>query len=380
MRSVIAAVVSAGSLMIAGIVFGATGGEVAGRFTVEAEGCAAVVQGNRAVARDEALEDAQVKALEQAVGIEVDAETIVQQQLLTSSALRTHVRGIVHSYEVLSEGIGADGLYRVKIRAVVSRNLLEAALARMLVQDRILVVIHETRGPDPASPATIETAVMSLLDDLGFEHVVDVDATKRDSTAALVHRVRAGDLTSARRLGLRFLADKILFGAVAIRDSEHPVENVWSARAHIEMKVVDVGNGELVAAVSTEDVTGFGNTREKAFADTATKAVGYIRDELLGKIVPSAERRIRVEVVDLPDYDEYERFASLLEAARWVRGVTRVRGYRRGRAEFEVVYGRDIDVLASFLAADPRFEILDSSRGRLRVSYVAGSGSEREGS
>ena len=59
-----------------------------------AEGVGAVVAGNQAKARDEALRDAMRKAIEQAVGTVISSETIVENFQLLSDRIYTQPRVI----------------------------------------------------------------------------------------------------------------------------------------------------------------------------------------------------------------------------------------------------------------------------------------------
>ncbi len=84
-----------------------------------------VVQGvgageDQAKARDEAIVNAQRKAVEQGVGLYLKSETIVVNLQLLQDTIYRNVVGYVHTYRILQEGYNArKDLYRVTIDAKV---------------------------------------------------------------------------------------------------------------------------------------------------------------------------------------------------------------------------------------------------------------------
>src|SRR5689334_6648075 len=86
-------------------------------------GQAAVVDNDKVRARDKALEDAQRKAVEQAVGAMISSETVTANYELVSDKILSKASGYVKNVKILSEGI-EDGVYNIKIECdVASGNL-----------------------------------------------------------------------------------------------------------------------------------------------------------------------------------------------------------------------------------------------------------------
>ncbi len=68
---------------------------------------------DKAKARDDAIFDAQRRAVEQGVGLYIKSEIAVENLQLLSDDIYTKAGGYVHTYKVLSEGYNAAGyLYR----------------------------------------------------------------------------------------------------------------------------------------------------------------------------------------------------------------------------------------------------------------------------
>lgn len=75
---------------------------------VQTEGEAAIVAGDIPSAKTEAVARAKWNAIEQTVGTEVKAGSIIQDFTLVDEIIKTQVGGVVKSYKVLSQDNRAD--------------------------------------------------------------------------------------------------------------------------------------------------------------------------------------------------------------------------------------------------------------------------------
>ncbi len=96
--------------------------------TVTAEGVAAIQGNARDIARDAALEDAQKRAVEQAIGILIDSQTQVENYQLISDKILSQTKGYIKRYNITSETVDS-GLLRVRINAEVALGQLTDDLA-----------------------------------------------------------------------------------------------------------------------------------------------------------------------------------------------------------------------------------------------------------
>lgn len=156
---------------------------------VEATGTAAIFSGNLANAKQQALQNAQRNAVEQGVGLVLDARTTSQNFRVIEDEILTASRGFVTKYDILSEGKTRDGRsYEVRIKATVSRELLEDRLSALRILHRKMgnkrvMVIYQSDNPNAlarnhgASTAAIQ-AVQNALNAAGFR-VFDPAATDR---------------------------------------------------------------------------------------------------------------------------------------------------------------------------------------------------------
>lgn len=222
--------------------------------SVSAEGIGVVLQGNVDIARDQALEDALRKAVEQAVGTLVESETLVRNAQLLSDQIYKRTTGYIRAYTILEERQEGQ-VIRVRVRATVDTGNLEQDLAtlgllyRRVKQPRIMVVIPEThiglRPPDPAG----ETEIIRQLIQKGIR-VVDQAQTRRIRESDQVRRALAGDREAARLIGLRHGAEVLIIGEAfsegAMRGG--PLGPMVSVRARLEARAIRTDTGEILAA------------------------------------------------------------------------------------------------------------------------------------
>jgi hypothetical protein len=105
--------------------------------TVTSEGVAAIQGNARDIARNAAIEDAQRRAVEQAIGSLIDSRTQVENYQLISDKILSQTKGYIKQYTVAGETTDS-GLLRVSINA-------EVALGR-LTDDLSGIGIRISRG------------------------------------------------------------------------------------------------------------------------------------------------------------------------------------------------------------------------------------------
>ena len=84
--------------------------------SVEAEGRGMIKNGDEPAARDRALEDAQRKAVESAVGTMISAETVMENYQIISDRILAKSSGYIKNYTIKSSGAD-NGIYKVVIKA-----------------------------------------------------------------------------------------------------------------------------------------------------------------------------------------------------------------------------------------------------------------------
>ena len=209
--------------------------------TVTAEGMASV-QGNPAIARDNAIQDALRKAVEQAVGTMVASETLVENFQVVRDNIYNKSQGYVKEYKIVKESPGKD-LHAVTISATVSTESLKndlGALGLLIARvgkPRTLFMIAEQnvgqeillywwgwwgRGGAAFAGQSVEMAVSEtvLKEEFlnrGF-NVIDISAVTGKFEISNAYRIADLTDTGAREIGRKMGAEIIIKGKALAKE------------------------------------------------------------------------------------------------------------------------------------------------------------------
>ncbi len=244
---------------------------------ISAEGVAAVLSGDKALARDRAIEDALRKAVEQAVGTMIEAETLVSNFQVLNDSIYSKSQGYIQSYAVVKEQVGED-VYRVTVEAIVSMDYLEedfqamASLLRRVHKPRLLVKIElEAPGWDKTSnqlnPA--ESAIIDNFDQKGF------DLVGKNAIGSALGQVDSpifGNDKAAATWGLQQGAEIIIIGRARVKKKHLPILGTMNSyQANISLSAIKTDTAEIMAsgseqaaAVHIDDASGSQQAVEKA--------------------------------------------------------------------------------------------------------------------
>jgi hypothetical protein len=221
---------------------------------IEAEGVAAIRQGNVGIARDQALEDALRKAVEQAVGTFIESEARVQNLRLLSDEIYARTQGYVQRYSIVREQ-PEGSWFRVTVQATVDMGSLEnklnamGLLYRRMKKPRVMVIISEASlGSRFGNPAG-ETEIIRQLLQNGIK-VVDQEQTQWIRQSDQVRKMLEGDIEAAKRMGRQYDAEVLIVGQaagdVAMQGKEFG--GLISARASIQARAIRADTGAILVA------------------------------------------------------------------------------------------------------------------------------------
>jgi hypothetical protein len=309
---------------------------------ITSEGLAAVAfEGGTATARDEALDDALRKAVEQGVGAYVDAESVVENFQLISDRIYYRTSGYVSSYSVIFEEEQGD-LYRVVIRAVVKTGEIEddlAAIGILLAQQgrpRLMVLVEELEehsGEPSCSGAMFETMLMEHFSELGFP-VVDAATVAGIIRQDQERLILDGDDETASLLGLEAGAEIVVAGTATLSEESRLIAG--SARTvydfQVSCRAINTRTAQVLAASATSTELPFSESQARSSAADTTAA------ELAEAILSgwTGHENVTVIVVYNADFDKLQELRSQILLR--VRGVVDVvtRDLTGSRATLEV--------------------------------------------
>lgn len=310
------------------------------------EGVAAAGGASTAMARDEAIDDALRKAVEQGVGTYIDSETQVSSFQLISDNIYSRARGYVSSYEILDER-EQEGLYRVVIRAVVRTGAIEddlTAIGILLAEQgrpRVMAVIRETEGSEEPDRIELtdeaplfETMVLEHFRSTGFP-VVDADELQEIIEEDQLRLVLAGDQESAVLLGLEAEAEIVISG-IAVHSLGSRLMAGSERDIHeysVSTRAINTRTGSIMAASALTVTLPFSRSaaRERAADSTASYLQSAILDGWTGGW------NTTTLIATNADFQKVQALRE--DILQGVRGVVDVvnRGLTGSRAELEIV-------------------------------------------
>ncbi|MBI3987787.1 MAG: hypothetical protein HY343_12750 [Lentisphaerae bacterium] len=225
---------------------------------VEAEGRAA---GDSATAREQALTDALREAVRKGVGVDVTSATRVTDFAMDYDRVFAAAFGHVKQYTVLEAGLDKDGIYRVKIRALVEAGqpvMKDALTLRMIVQlkgaPRVALETDELiEGVPPGSDyakAWFEAVAREMQLAL-----MDTPRASRQSDKLAARDAFLGDAHTAelRRLDMapdaEFVVQARVRGRYVGRESLYGMTPRHKFSLAVDLRAVRPETGEVLASV-----------------------------------------------------------------------------------------------------------------------------------
>ena len=325
-----------------------------GQKIVQAQGTAAIHKGFVDIARDRAISDGQRRVVEQAVGVLIKNETLVENYQVISDKILSQSKGYIQSYEVISEE-REGAIYKVTIQAKVSTGHLKNDLEAIhLIIDRkskprLMIIFSEKAQKDFIAETSMEKYFLSK----GFK-LVDSETVRKNLEYESIKSL-AVDPKAAERIGHRFGAEVIVLCSVETSSNPFKVGDIemYSNSTTVSAKVINVDTSNIITTGSeTKRLPGI-----KGFIQLTTEqASEMLASRLMDDIVKqwSSELTNWVEVKlfasGFQSYDELNSFKDLL--TREVRGIKEIRqrSYAQGRVELEVDLRGDTQGLANDLA------------------------------
>lgn len=323
---------------------------------VTAEGVAEVRQNAVDIARDAAVEDAQKKAIEQAIGVFIDSQTQVENFQLISDNILAQVKGYITRYDLIDEQVDGN-LLRVKINAEVALDRLSddlsaigilmarmhnprtmALIAEQNVGDRLSVWWAEPRARETGL-GVVENAFMTAFTAKGFEFI-DHGAAAKELTVTRADRTPDLSTTQARKLGSQADAEVVITGRALAKYAGEVVGGMRSVQADLTVRAVRTDTGQVIASVTVHSAA-VHVTETSAGAEALRKAGTKAADEMLTKILAvyaretGGTRPVTIVITGL-DKAQFVRFKDVL--TQQVRGIRNLseRSFTGARATIQV--------------------------------------------
>ena len=325
---------------------------------IKAKGYGTIYDNNKAAARDKAIEDAQRKAVEQAMGTMISSESVTKNFQLISDRILSLSSGYIEKYRVISKK-EIDGEVEVEIAAIVGMSKLNDSvqaiknLIRRMDRPKIMVLIAEQsireegqqlsekrRGNAVLSSTSLGVVENVLIE---FFRAKGFDFVDRQALAGQIEiadpLTLVNDKERIKKIANLTDAQVAIFGQAQARNTGE-VQGIYSGQANISLRALKTDTGEIIAATNAHAAVPFvdpSTANTKALSEAAKKISQKLMDQILSQwqSESSGSRSICL-VIKGVKYADVKKLRSWL--TKYVRGVKSVhqRYVKDGIAELDL--------------------------------------------
>jgi hypothetical protein len=338
----------------------------------------------------EAENDALRNAIENAVGVLIDSQTLVEKNVVLHDQIYSHSKGFIRNYTVLDKS-QQGGMWTVKVEADVDdspNSKLMTELTRLGIIDtklrnpKIAVYIPEThiayRVPDPAG----ETAVIKAFVDAGFTNMIAaspklqvINPNRFAWYSKPVVQVNIEDLRNAARF---FEADIIIMGEafsegvgdVGRNLPGRQVTNALSCKARAEAKMYVAKTGQIIAA-DGKFAAGVDSSEAVASKKALAAAGKLLGEYFVEKLMESGSgnRQGFELIVKGSDFSKVNQVQNALGRVNGIKNVN-LSSYDNGTATFSLIYsGAPTTLFKEIQAAtDANLNLVSSAYNSMVIS------------
>lgn len=360
---------------------------------VRAKGYATIYANDRAAARDRALEDAQRKAVEQAMGTMISSESITQNYQLIDDRILSISSGYIKTYRIVSES-AAGGELEIEIAAEVGMEKLSdslqaiKSLIRRMNRPKIMVLIAEqsireegqTDGDQGTKNVVLSATSLGIAENALIEyfHAKGFDFVDRQALAGQIEvadpLTLVNDNERIRKIANLTDAQVVIFGRAQARTGGK-VSGIYSGQANISLRALKTDTGEIIAASTAHAAVPFvdpSTANTKALADAATRISQKLMDQILRQWQRESggTRNVALTIKGV-SYAEVRKFRSWLP--KYVRGVKSIhqRSMQGDTAELDIDMQGSAQNLADELSEkkfiDKTIEVLDLLPNKVNI-------------
>jgi hypothetical protein len=347
---------------------------------LDAEGEAAISGNDIPSARIEALARAKWAAMEQAVGVEVKAQSVIQNMALVDDAVSMKVKGVVTKHRILKEETRKDTLW-VRANVCIEPVKAQEALSSLALNNSLAVFIPARKpraeGQDKFEETNlISESLIGRLAEGGYT-VIDVAPKHAVDAGEIEKAMQSGNFLSLRSLLYRFLANVLIVGKVDYTISTKKGQDIGygiampmnSVNVRLTYRIVsrDSSGNTIVLSAGVEEGKGLASTVEGAASagmrDIAGKLPSVVLEKM-GRYIKGVTKKVIVKTEGVTDIGEHANVKNILQNLAWVTDIE-----DKGMDEFIVSYPENPLYLANSIEQKGRFKIVRFSPDAITATY-----------
>ncbi len=363
---------------------------------IDSTGEAAINDGDVPSAKTEAIARAKWDAVGQAEGIEVKAQSIVQNMVLVDDAVSKEAKGTISSYKVLEEKQTKDGTIWVKANVCVEPAKAREAASLLTLNNSVAVFIparkprvvqesdytgrngerYDVRIHDEYDDTNILSEdIIGKISDAGYT-VNDIAPTHAADAGQIERAIRNNNFLSVRSLMYKFLSNVLLIGRIDYTVSTKKGEDIGyglnmpfnNVTVRLTYRIVTKdGSGRVkILAADSMEAKGLANNVEDAEANglkALSKKFAPVVLDKLGSYIQGITKKVQVRVEGVNGLNSNLSVKDTLQNLVWVSDVE-----DKGMGDFVVSYPENTVYLANSIK-QKGFRIINFSPNALDVSY-----------
>jgi hypothetical protein len=271
-------------------------------------GSAGIIDGRKDLAREIAIRNALRSAVEQAVGVMIQSESVVNDFQLIRDKISSQSQGFIRRYSITREKVEGE-VCSVEVKALVSKVKLEKGLDSMglmlkkMGKPRIVVLVSEQNalqdkpsywwGGSDADLGVAENTLMTRLQKHGFNFVdrQSILANLKDTGLAGKLPGKLSDDAALRVIASGEVDIAIVGQAYAKAGAPVGGTSFRPCQATVSVRAVNADNGELLASASATAMVAQVNAAAGG-AQALEKAAGECADKIRKQIVEKWSKRV----------------------------------------------------------------------------------------
>jgi hypothetical protein len=333
---------------------------------VETTGMADIRKAGEAEAYDRAIEDAQRKGVEEAIGTFVDQQTITEKGVLIKDQISGRSSGYIKNREILKQW-KEGGMVYVKVRLVIGmEKLKDDVLALDMAQKRmkmprVIVYVKESYlGKDnTGTTGTVYNTLISKFAEKKFIIVNRQNPTLSGEENAMLNSLSSQDriATMAQAIGAKNSADIVIAGSGEARDAGIGTlygSDMKSYQANVNLQVINVNDGRIMATTIKQGAAPHINPEQGMIA-SLKKVTEPAADDLINQVLAAWEdilnngNMLTLKVTGLTMTEGFQFQKALKQYFREVKDVFD-KGMENGRMVYTVKYLGDAKDFAMALS------------------------------
>ena len=363
---------------------------------IKAKGYGTIYGGNKTAARDRAIEDAQRKAVEQAMGTMISSETVTENFQMINDRILSLSSGYIEKYRVTSEKV-VDNEMQVEISALIGTDKLKdsvqaiKSLIRRMDRPKLMVLIAEqsireegkqSSGKGDAGHVVLSATSLGVTENalIEFFRKKGFDFVDRQALAGQIEvsdpLTLVNDKEKIKNIANLTDAQVVIFGQAQARTTDK-VHGIYSGQATISLRALKTDTGEIIAATNAHAAVPFvdpSTANTKALTEASKQISLKIMEQILEKwqSESSGLRNISL-IIKKVKYSEAKRFRSWL--IKHIRGVKEVhqRSVKNQIAQFDLDMKGTAQDLADELSEkkfqEKTIEVLDLSPNKVSIEF-----------